>query len=158
MNEIKVPSLFFEDIAVGMEFDSPGRTVTEADLVAFSGLSGDYNQLHTDDVFASATRHGGRIAHGTLVIAIVSGLSSRSVLMLGLADQIIGLLSLDCRFKIATKIGDTLRVVLRVENLKTTSDGKRGVLTLSRTAYNQFDTVVMESSWTLLLKSRSDVE
>ena len=158
MNEIKMPSLFFEDLAVGMEFDSPGRTVTEADLVAFSGLSGDYNQLHTDDVFASATRHGGRIAHGTLVIAIVSGLSSRSVLMLGLADQIIGLLSLDCRFKIATKIGDTLRVVLRVENLKPTSDGKRGVLTLSRTAFNQFDTVVMESSWTLLLKSRSGAE
>lgn len=157
MTEIQIPTLFFDDLAIGMEFESPGRTVTEADIVAFSGLSGDYNQLHTDEVFARASQHGGRIAHGTLVIAIASGLSSRSVLMLGLADQIIGLLNLECRFKAATKIGDTLRVLLRIENLKRTSDGKRGVLTLSRTALNQRDAVVMESSWTLLLKARSEL-
>ena len=47
-------SLHFEDVTVGMRFESPARTITEADLVQFAGVSGDYNQLHTDEEFARA--------------------------------------------------------------------------------------------------------
>ena len=145
----------FEDLAVGMTFLSAGRTVTETDLVAFAGLSGDYNQLHVDAAYAAATTHGERIAHGLLVLAIVSGLSTRTTLMQALGESIVGLLGLDCRWKKATRIGDTLRVRLTVADLKRTGKGDRGVVVLNRDAVNQDGDVVMESVWTLLIKCRA---
>lgn len=147
------PALFFDDLAEGMEFVSAGRTITESDIVSFAGLSGDYNQLHVDSEFASRTPHGERIAHGLLVLSIVSGLSTRVSLMVGLAEQMLGLLNLECRFKRATRIGDTIHVRLKITNLRRTSKGDSGVLTLSRDAINQRGDVVIESVWTLLVKA-----
>ena len=70
---------YFEDIEVGQEYVSPGRTVTEADIVAFAGLSGDYNVLHTDAEFMWTSIFGERIAHGLLGLAIQSGLGTRAM-------------------------------------------------------------------------------
>ena len=148
--------LFFDDLAVGSTFVSAGRTVTEADIVAFAGLSGDYNQLHVDHEFASSTTHGERIAHGLLVLSIVSGLSTRVSLMVGLAEQIIGLLNLECKFRRATKIGDTIHVRLTIKDLRRTSKGDAGVLSLAREAIDQHGNVVMESMWTLLVRAREE--
>jgi len=156
MTATDAPQLYFEDLVEGQEFHSAGRTVTEADIVAFAGLSGDYNQLHVDREFAANTMHGERIAHGLLVLSIVSGLSTRVSLMVGLGEQIVGLLNLECRFKRATKIGDTIRVRLRITNLRLTSSGDTGVLTLSRDAIDQNGNVVMESIWTLLVRAREE--
>ena len=61
------------------EYLSPGRTVTEADIVAFAGLSGDYNVLHTDAEFMRTSIFGERIAHGLLGLSISSGLGSRAM-------------------------------------------------------------------------------
>ena len=158
MPPLDIQQLFFDDLTEGMEFQSPGRTVTESDIVAFAGLSGDYNQLHVDSEFAARTTHGERIAHGLLVLSITSGLSTRVVLMTGLAEQIMGLLNLECRFKQATKIGDTIHVRLRITELRMTSKGDSGVMTLSRDAINQHGTVVMESIWKLLIRSRQGGE
>ena len=69
---------FFEDIEVGEEYESPGRTVTEADIVIFAGLSGDYNVLHTDAEFMKSSIFGERIAHGLLGLAIQAGLFTRA--------------------------------------------------------------------------------
>jgi acyl dehydratase len=149
------PTLFFEDLSLGMQFVSAGRTVTEADIVAFAGLSGDYNQLHVDRQFAESTVHGGRIAHGLLVLSILSGLSTRVPLMQALGETIVGLAALECRWKRATKIGDTLHVRLTVAELKPTSSGDKGVLVLNREAINQGNEVVLESVWTLLVRCRS---
>lgn len=151
---IDLPRLFFEDLSEGQEFHSAGRTVTEADVVAFAGLSGDYNQLHVDREFAAQTAHGERIAHGLLVLSIVSGLSTRVSLMIGLGEQIVGLLNLECRFQRATRIGDTIHVRLRITGLRLTSKGDTGVLTLSRDAIDQHGNVVLESVWTLLIRAR----
>ena len=57
-------AVHFEDIRVGEEYTSPARTVTEADIVIFAGLSGDYNVLHTDAEYMKASLFGERIAHG----------------------------------------------------------------------------------------------
>ncbi|MBI4241201.1 MAG: acyl dehydratase, partial [Candidatus Rokubacteria bacterium] len=65
---------YFEEIQVGEEYLSPGRTVTEADIVIFAGLSGDYNVLHTDAEFMKSSIFGERIAHGLLGLGIQSGL------------------------------------------------------------------------------------
>ena len=155
---LEIPPLLFDDLSVGMEFKSAGRTVTEADIIAFAGLSGDYNQLHVDHEFASKSIHGERIAHGLLVLSILSGLSTRVPLMQAIADAIIGLAGLECRWKRATKIGDTLHVRLTVTDLSLTSKVTTGLLTLNREAINQRGEVVLESVWKLLLRTKAGVQ
>lgn len=152
--QLEVPQFHFEDLAVGLACVSAGRTVTDADIVAFAGLSGDYNPLHVDQVFAEKTVHGGRIAHGLLVLAILSGLSTRTPLMQGLATTIVGLAGLECRFRRPTRIGDTIHVRLSIAALKPTSAGDRGIVVLNREAVNQQGEVVLESVWSLMVRCR----
>jgi len=64
----------FEDLFVGMRFRSPGRTITDADLVGFAGLTGDYSELHTSDIYAASSQFGRRVAHGMLGLAYAHGL------------------------------------------------------------------------------------
>jgi acyl dehydratase len=64
----------YEDLHVGMAFRSPGRTITDADLVGFAGLTGDYSELHTSDVYARNSQFGRRVAHGMLGLAYAHGL------------------------------------------------------------------------------------
>jgi len=146
----------FEDLAVGDSFRSPARTVTESDITAFAGLSADYNGLHTDAEFAKGTAFGQRIAHGLLVLAITSGLASRMPLMRFLEPSIMGLLNLECRWRAPTFIGDTIHVDVRVADKRTTSKPDRGVVTLERLAVNQRGETVMESAWTLLVRTREE--
>src|SRR5260370_42409757 len=67
--------LYFDDVAVGQEWESLGRTVTETDIVNFAGLSGDFNPIHMDHEFSKKTVFRKPIAHGLLVMAMGSGLS-----------------------------------------------------------------------------------
>src|SRR4030095_1926210 len=64
----------YADLHVGMAFRSPGRTISDADLMAFAGLTGDYSELHTSDVYAKASQFGRRVAHGMLGLAYAHGL------------------------------------------------------------------------------------
>ena len=64
----------YADLHVGMTFRSPGRTITDADVVAFAGLTGDYSELHTSDVYAKNSQFGRRVAHGMLGLAYAHGL------------------------------------------------------------------------------------
>src|SRR6059036_2260875 len=109
---------YFDEIQVGEEYESPGRTVTEADIVAFAGLSGDYNVLHTDAEYMRTSIFGERIAHGLLGLAIQSGLGMRAVPR---SFATLALLGLRWRFKAPIKIGDTIRVRLRVTDKQETS-------------------------------------
>ncbi|MGH3097279.1 MAG: MaoC family dehydratase [Streptosporangiales bacterium] len=69
--------VYFDDIGVGDRIVTGRRTITEADIVAFAGVSGDFNPLHTDEVFVREnTPFDGRIAHGVLGIAVTTGLRS----------------------------------------------------------------------------------
>jgi acyl dehydratase len=70
--------LYFEDFQVGQRFTTPARTVTEADIANFAGVSGDFNPIHTDAEFARSTPFGERIAHGLLVLSMLTGLRQRS--------------------------------------------------------------------------------
>lgn len=153
-HDLVLPTLYFDDLVAGMEFVSPGRTVTESDIVAFAGLSGDFNPLHVDSEFAKNSPHGERIAHGLLVLSILSGLSTRIPFMAAIGDAIIGLAGLECRWKRPTHIGDTLHVHMTVAELAPTSKGTSGIVTLVRNAINQNGEVVLETRWKLLLKRR----
>ena len=64
----------YEDLFVGMRFRSPGRTILDADLIGFAGLTGDYSELHTSDVYARNSQFGRRVAHGMLGLAYAHGL------------------------------------------------------------------------------------
>lgn len=145
---------YADDLVVGARYESPARTVTEADIAAFAGLSGDYNRLHTDAVYAGASGYGQRIAHGLLVLSIVSGLGTRTALMRRMEPAILGLLNVDCRWPKPTFIGDTLHVVIEVAETRPTRKPERGVVILRRSAVNQRGETVMDSAWTLLVRNR----
>jgi acyl dehydratase len=148
-----VPPLFFEDVEIGFRFETPRRTVTEADLVAFSGVSGDFNPLHTDSVFAAESIYGERIAHGALVVSLVTGLRHR----VGLFDgTLMGLLEIrNWRFAVPVRIGDTIRAVTEVTALEETSKPDRGIMVQRIEVLNQEDTVVQDGEFVMLLRRRT---
>ncbi|RCW68494.1 MaoC/PaaZ C-terminal domain-containing protein [Pseudorhodoferax soli] len=150
--------IHYEDLEVGDTFTTSGRTVTEADVVNFAGLSADYNSLHVDATFASTTQHEGRIAHGLLVLAIASGLCTRLPLMKFLEPSILGLADLQCKFRRPCKIGDTLHVRMRVTDKQPGKKPDRGTVTFARTAVNQRGEDVMESQWQLVVRNRGSVQ
>jgi len=142
---------YFEEIEVGEEYLSPGRTVTEADIVIFAGLSGDYNVLHTDAEFMKSSIFGERIAHGLLGLAIQSGLLSR--VMRPYAT--LAFLGLRWKFKGPIKIGDTIKARAKVVSKKESAKPDRGIVTLERQVINQKGEVVQEGDTDLMVARRS---
>ena len=141
---------FFDDIEVGEAYESPGRTVTETDIVLFAGLSGDYNVLHTDAEFMKQSIFGERIAHGLLGLSIQAGLFARATQ----AYATLAFVGLRWKFKGPIKIGDTIRVRARVTAKKETSQADRGVVTVEREVLNQRDEVVQEGETDLMVERR----
>jgi acyl dehydratase len=142
--------LYFDDVDVGQEWLSPGRTVTEADIVNFAGLSGDYNPIHMDHEFAKTTPFRRPIAHGMLVIAIGSGLGTTNPPM-----RTIAFLELrEWRFLEAVFPGDTIRVRTKVLSKELRGRGKRGEIVWQRTLVNQEDRVVQEGTSATLVECR----
>jgi acyl dehydratase len=143
----------FEDIEVGTEYMSPGRTVTEADIVLFAGLSGDYSELHTNAQFMRDHPFGQRIAHGLLGLAIQSGLAARTLP----PSAIVGFLGLNnWNFRKPIFVGDTvyLRIVVHSKRLSA-SQPNRGVVTYRRSLVNQRDEVVQDGEVANLVECRA---
>src|SRR5262245_11752551 len=145
-----LPRRYFDDIDVGEEYVSPGRTVTETDIVIFAGLSGDYNVLHTDAEFMKTSIFGERIAHGLLGLAIQSGLLGRAMS----PYATLAFVGVRWKFKGPIKIGDTIRVRATVAAKRETSKPDRGLITLERKVLNQRDEVVQEGETDLLIECR----
>jgi len=143
--------LFFDDLPIGQQFRTAGRTITEADVVAFAGLSGDYNSLHVDAHHAAATPFGGRIAHGLLVLSIASGLTTRLPVFTAVQPSLLGMTSVACSWPAPTRIGDTVTVDLVFESGKPTRSGTKGLVVERRVAHNQDGEVVLDSTWQLLV-------
>jgi acyl dehydratase len=148
--------LYFEDVPLNTVFTTAGRTITEADIVAFAGLSGDYNALHVNEHFAAQTQFGGRIAHGLLVLSVASGLTTRLPILTALQPSLLGMTSVRCRWPAPTRIGDTLTVDLTFTDARLSRSGTRGVVTERRVARNQDGTEVLDSEWTLIVALRSE--
>ena len=149
--------LYFEDLVSGQSWESPRRTVTEADVVQFAGLSGDYNALHTDAVFAASHPFGQRAAHGMLTLAIASGLTTRMPVYRLMDGTRLALTELRCVWRKPVLIGDTIHVELGIGE-KTLSQKRPGTgrVTMLRTVKNQNGEVVVESEWTTLMKCRPE--
>jgi acyl dehydratase len=150
----QIDRLYFEDLPLEKKFVTSGRTITEADVVAFAGLSGDFNSLHVDETFAAATGFGGRIAHGLLVLSVASGLTTRLPVLHALQPSLLGMTEVTCHWLAPTRIGDTIRVELAFIGAQLTRSGTRGRVTERRVVLNQDDVTVIDSQWTLLVATR----
>ncbi|GAA5146078.1 MaoC/PaaZ C-terminal domain-containing protein [Microbacterium pseudoresistens] len=146
-------SLFFEDLEVDQSWISRARTVTEADVVGFAGLSGDFNPIHLDAESTKEGPFGERIAHGVLGIAMATGFLDA----LGLfATTMAAMLSIDdWQFRVPIRIGDTLRLRMTIEALRLTSKGENGVVRRRLELINQEDVVVQHGVITVLIRSRT---
>ena len=142
---------FFDDVEVGQEWDSPGRTVTEADIVHFAGVSGDFNPIHVDHEFARTTAFRRPVAHGLLVLSISSGLGLHSPPMRTLA--FLGIR--EWKFVGPVFIGDTVRVHSKLLDKEVRARGRRAVLTWQRRIVNQEGKVVQEGITQTLVEGRA---
>ena len=142
---------YFEEFAVGDEVISPGRTVTEADIVAFAALTGDYNPLHCDAEYAKGTIFGERIAHGLLGLSIASGLLDRLGFITGTVEAFMGL---EWKFRGPIKIGDTIHAEARVARKKEMRRLGGGIVVFDVAVINQRGEVVQKGQWTVLIKSK----
>jgi acyl dehydratase len=143
--------LYFEDFETSGDLVTRGRTVTEADLVAFAGLTGDFTQLHTDEEYAKTTRFGRRIAHGALVFSISMGLATRTNM---LDDTLIAFAGVDkLRFVDPVFIGDTIHLVKRVVERKEMG-AAQGTVEFESRVLNQRDELVLVYRDRLLVRKR----
>ena len=143
--------LLFDQFEDGATFISPARTVTEADVVAFAGISGDFNPLHTDAVFAAGTPFGQRVAHGMLIASIATGMANWTGVFegttLALMEQVI-------QYRGPVRFGDTIHLELTVAEKKPTSKPDRGVVVFQTQVKNQEGTSVIDGRWTLMMRRR----
>lgn len=149
----RVLPLYFEDLGVGLELITAGRTVTETDLVQFAMLSGDWNPIHTDEQFAGESIFGQRVVHGVCGLAIMGGLIYASGWFSTTVEALLGFDEL--RFRAPLFIGDTVRCRLTVAELGTTSSG-RGLLKRRLELLNQRDEVVLGTISPILIAHRSE--
>jgi len=133
-------SLYYEDFTAGAEHVTRGRTITEADIVNFAGLSGDFIELHTNEEYARQSPFGRRIAHGLLTLSIATGLMIQMNLV---TDTVVAFYGIDkLRFVKPVFIGDTIHV--RKNVIDTMAKGSEvGVVTFEKTVLNQNGEVVM---------------
>ena len=141
---------YYEDFKVGEVMETPGRTITEADLVNFAGVSGDFFSLHIDEEYAKKTMFGRRIAHGLLTLAVVSGFWSKMGLFEGTLIAFYGIDRL--RFTKPVYIGDTIRA--RIEVVDKVEKGEHGLVTLKHEVFNQRGELVLVFDAKFLLKRR----
>src|SRR5260370_13099497 len=145
--------LYFDDVEVGQQWESLGRTITESDIVNFAGLSGDFNPIHIDHEFAKTTPFRRPIAHGLLVFAAASGLGLFSPPMRTLA-----LLNVkEWQFKGPIFIGDTIRVRSAVLHKEVRARGRRGEISWQRQIVNQQGKIVQEGVTVTLVQGRAAV-
>jgi 3-hydroxybutyryl-CoA dehydratase len=144
--------LYFEEFQLGQQIYTPARTVTESDITTFAGLSGDYNQIHTNAELAKTTPYGQRIAHGLLVLSVASGLAMRSGFLEGtvMAFREIN----EWKFIKPVFIGDTVHVEITILETKALPRIGGGAIVLSLVVNNQKDETVMKGRWTALVASR----
>lgn len=144
--------LYFEEYEVGQSVTSAGRTVTEADVVSFAALSGDWNTIHTDAVYAAGQPFGQRVAHGLLGLSIASGLAVR----LGFMDEtVLAFREIGSwKFSLPIYLGDTIRVRAVVEETKPMRRLGGGLVTFKVEILNQDEQVVQRGTWTVLVKGR----
>ena len=141
---------YYEDVPEGETFESIGRTITDADILAYAGVSGDFARLHTDEAYMKTTPFGGRIAHGLLTAAISSGLAQAYF------NEILVLAHLESTFKFERPVrpGHTIRILVTAGARRETKDPGRGIIKFTREILNQRDERTSLGATTLMIGRR----
>lgn len=145
-------ALFYDDLKVGDSWTSARRTITEADIASFAGVSGDFNPLHTDEVFAADTAFGTRVAHGALVLSIATGLRQQTGLFNGTLKALLEIRG--WKFMAPVKAGDTIAAVTTIVELKPTSKPDQGVVVQRVDVVNQQGDTVQSGELVTLMRTR----
>jgi 3-hydroxybutyryl-CoA dehydratase len=145
--------LYFEDFEIGVKLRTAGRTITEADIVTFAGLSGDFNQIHTNAEYAAADTFGQRVAHGLLVQSIATGLAVQSGVIEG---TVLAFRELDAKFSLPVFIGDTVHVEIEIVDKKPLPRLRGGNVVMKYAVVNQGGQATQRGNWTMLVKSRGE--
>ena len=143
---------YFEAFAEGQMIVTAGRTITEGDIVRFAGLSGDYNQIHTDAQYAEKGMFGERIAHGLLVLSIASGLAVQTGIIEG---TVLAFREVEWKFSRPVMIGDTIHVRIEVVETKALPRLGGGNVTMKVGVLNQEDAIVQRGRWIMLVESEN---
>jgi len=151
MAQITIKGWYYEDFKIRDEIITASRTVTEADIVNFAGLTGDWNPLHTDAEFAKNSVFKQRVAHGALTFAIMTGLLVRTGII---EETIYAFYGVDrLRFVKPVFIGDTLKVVAKITEKE--DRGSVGLVVLDSKVVNQRNEVVLSCILKLLVKKKA---
>lgn len=142
----------YEDFEIGQTFESDGRTITDADIVNFAGVSGDFNPIHLDRVQSGSGPFERPVAHGLLGISIATGLLDSMGLFRGSMIAMLGID--DWRFRRPMFVGDTVHLHLTIADRRCTSDGRRGILRRELRLLNQDDEVLQEGAITVMVRCR----
>jgi 3-hydroxybutyryl-CoA dehydratase len=144
--------MYFEEFEVGQSVTTAGRTVTEADIVNFAYLSGDWNAIHTNAEYAAQHPFGQRVAHGLLVLSIATGLANQLGFM---EDTVLAFRELGSwKFSLPTYIGDTIHVRATATDKKPMRRLGGGLVTFKVEIINQDGEVVQRGTWTVLVQGR----
>jgi acyl dehydratase len=144
--------LYFEEFSVGQRIVSVARTVAESDIMSFAGLTGDYNQIHTDAEFAKGTQFGQRIAHGLLGLSIAVGLLMRTGLLEGTVMAFREIV--EWKFIKPVFIGDSLHVEMEAKELKPMPRVGGGLAMVALEVKNQKDETLMRGTLAVLVASK----
>lgn len=142
---------YFEQFKVGDELVTAARTITETDIVRFAGLTGDYNQIHTDAEYAAQDTFGQRVAHGMLVQSIATGLAVLSGIIEG---TVLAFREQTAKFSLPVFIGDTVHVELKITETKALPRLGGGNINMKYAVYNQHGKAVQRGDWVMLIKSQ----
>ena len=143
---------FWEDMPVGTRWVSQRRTLTEADVVAFAGLSGDFNPLHVDETFAATGPFGRRVVHGLLVLAVATGLRQQMGVFYGVVRAFAEIKS--WTFRRPVFIGETVTTVTTVVESRPTSRPEQGVVEQRVDVVNQDGEIVQTGVFVTLIATR----
>jgi len=144
--------LYFEEFHPGLCVTTAGRTVTEADVVNFAGLSGDWTQIHCDAEYVKTHPFGQRVAHGLLGMSIASALLVRTGLV---EETVLAFRQIDeWKFSRPICLGDTIHVRATAKETKAMARLGGGSVTLLVEIINQDGLVVQHGLWTMLIMGR----
>lgn len=146
--------LSYDQFEIGATYVTPRRTIIDADIMQFAGLTADFNPLHTDEVFASGTSFGGRITHGPMLVGMSFGLASRA----GLFDGTVhALIDIAWKFLGPVRSQDTIHVEITVTGKRPSRKPDRGTVELRFDIINQRGETVQVGEAKVLMSRSAEI-
>ena len=149
----QIKGRYFEDFTVGEEILTTGRTISEAMVDTFAGVTGDFSYAHTDEVAMQSTEFGERIAHGLLSLCVLQGLMWQTGYTSQTGVATLGWEAL--KFPAPVRFGDTVRARFTIREMRPSrSRPEVGILIEECVLLNQLRAVVVSGDHALMVRRR----